>query len=114
VKHKGTEKELPLEEIIVGDETVVRPGERVAVDGEVVSGLSYVDESMITGEPVPVAKTQGAKVIGGTVNQTGALNFQATAVGADTALSRIVQIVQNAQGSKAPARFTLRSACCCV
>jgi len=82
------------------------------VDGEVVSGLSYVDESMITGEPV--AKTQGAKVIGGTVNQTGALNFQATAVGADTALSRIVQIVQNAQGSKAPARFTLRSACCCV
>ena len=112
VKHKGTQKELPLEEIIVGDETVVRPGERVAVDGEVVSGLSYVDESMITGEPV--AKTQGAKVIGGTVNQTGALNFQATAVGADTALSRIVQMVQNAQASKAPTRFTLRSTCCYV
>ena len=97
---------------------VTRPwcvrGERVAVDGEVVSGLSYVDESMITGGPVPVAKTQGAKVIGGTVNQTGALNFQATAVGADTALSRIVQMVQNAQVSKAPARFTLRSACCRV
>ena len=114
VKHKGTEKELPLEEIIVGDETVVRLGKGVAVDGEVVSGLSYVEESMITGEHVPVAKTQGAKVIGGTVNQTGAFNFQATAVGADTALSRIVQMVQNAQASKAPARFTLRSACCCV
>jgi len=79
VKHKGTEKELPLEEIIVGDETVVRPGERVAVDGEVVSGLSYVDESMITGEPVPVAKTQGAKVIGGNGQSDGSLKFQATA-----------------------------------
>ena len=114
VKQKGTEKELPLEEIIVGDETVVPLGKRVAVHGEVVSGLSYVDESMITGEPVPIAKTQGPKVIGGTVNQTGAFNFQATAVGAGTALSRIVQMVQNAQASKAPARFTLRSACCCV
>jgi P-type Cu2+ transporter len=104
VKRHGVEKELPLEEIVVGDEIVVRPGDRVAVDGEVVSGSSYVDESMITGEPVPVAKTQGAKVIGGTVNQTGAFNFKATAVGADTALSRIVQMVQNAQASKAPAQ----------
>jgi P-type Cu2+ transporter len=69
-----------------------------------ISGSSYVDESMITGEPVPVAKTQGAKVIGGTVNQTGAFNFKATAVGADTALSRIVQMVQNAQASKVPAQ----------
>ena len=114
MKRQGIEKELPLEEIVVGDEIVVRPGDRVAVDGEVVSGSSYVDESMITGEPVPVAKTQGPKVIGGTVNQTGALNFQATAVGAGTALSRIVQMVQNAQASKAPACFTLRSACCYV
>jgi P-type Cu2+ transporter len=104
VKRHGVEKELPLEEIVVSDEIVVRPGDRVAVDGEVVSGSSYVDESMITGEPVPVAKTQGAKVIGGTVNQTGAFNFKATAVGADTALSRIVQMVQNAQASKAPAQ----------
>ncbi|MGH7844547.1 MAG: heavy metal translocating P-type ATPase [Candidatus Binatia bacterium] len=104
VKREGEEREVPLEEIVVGDEVVVRPGDRVAVDGEVVSGSSYVDESMITGEPVPVTKTSGAKVIGGTVNQTGAFNFKATAVGADTALSRIVQMVQNAQASKAPAQ----------
>ena len=77
VKHKGTEKELPLEEIIVGDETVVRPGERIAVDGEVVSGLSYVDESMITGEPIPVEKNVGDKVTGGTLNTTGSFLMQA-------------------------------------
>ncbi len=104
VKRQAEEKEIPLEEIVVGDEILVRPGDRVPVDGEVVSGSSYVDESMISGEPVPLAKTQGAKVIGGTVNQTGAFNFKATAVGADTALSRIVQMVQNAQASKAPAQ----------
>jgi Cu2+-exporting ATPase len=104
VRREGEEKEIPLDEIVVGDEIVVRPGDRVPVDGEVISGSSYVDESMITGEPVPVAKTQGAKVIGGTVNQTGAFNFRATAVGTDTALARIVQMVQNAQASKAPAQ----------
>lgn len=104
VKRDGEEKEIPLEEVVVGDEIVVRPGDRVPVDGEVISGSSYVDESMITGEPIPVAKTVGAKVIGGTVNQTGAFNFKATAVGANTALSRIVQMVQNAQASKAPAQ----------
>ena len=104
VKRGGEELEIPLEQVAVGDEIVVRPGDRVPVDGEVMSGSSYVDESMITGEPVPVAKTTGAKVIGGTVNQTGAFNFKATAIGADTALSRIVQMVQNAQASKAPAQ----------
>ncbi len=104
VKRGGEETEIPLEEVVVGDEIVVRPGDRVPVDGEVISGSSYVDESMITGEPIPVAKTAGAKVIGGTVNQTGAFSFEATAVGADTALSRIVQMVQNAQASKAPAQ----------
>ncbi len=104
VKRGGDEVEIPLEEVIVGDEIVVRPGDRVPVDGEVISGSSYVDESMITGEPIPVAKNQGSKVIGGTVNQTGAFVFRATAVGADTALSRIVQMVQNAQASKAPAQ----------
>ncbi|MBA3442683.1 MAG: copper-translocating P-type ATPase [Pyrinomonadaceae bacterium] len=104
VKRGGEEKEIPLSDVAVGDEIVVRPGDRVPVDGEVSSGSSYVDESMITGEPVPVAKTEGAKVTGGTVNQTGAFNFKATAVGADTALSRIVQMVQNAQASKAPAQ----------
>lgn len=100
----GQEVEVSLEQVIVGDEIVVRPGDRVPVDGEVVSGTSYVDESMITGEPVPVAKSAGARVTGGTVNQNGAFHFRATAVGADTALSRIVQMVQNAQASKAPAQ----------
>src|SRR2546426_1125023 len=104
VKRGSVEAEVPLDQVVVGDEIVVRPGDRVPVDGMVVSGSSYVDESMITGEPIPVAKTDGKKVIGGTVNQTGAFNFRATAVGADTALSRIVQMVQNAQASKAPAQ----------
>ena len=104
VKRGGVEAEVPLDQVVVGDEIVVRPGDRVPVDGMVVSGSSYVDESMITGEPIPAAKTEGKQVIGGTVNQTGAFNFRATAVGADTALSRIVQMVQNAQASKAPAQ----------
>jgi len=104
VRRGGVEAEIPLDQVAVGDEIVVRPGDRVPVDGMVVAGSSYVDESMITGEPIPVAKTDGRKVIGGTVNQTGAFNFRATAVGADTALSRIVQMVQNAQASKAPAQ----------
>lgn len=104
VKRNGEESEIPLEQVVVGDEIVVRPGARVPVDGAVVSGSSFVDESMITGEPVPVEKSVGARVVGGTVNQTGAFTFKATAVGADTALSRIVQMVQNAQASKAPAQ----------
>jgi Cu2+-exporting ATPase len=104
VKRGGVEAEIPLDQVAVGDEIVVRPGDRVPVDGMVVAGSSYVDESMITGEAIPVAKMDGKKVIGGTVNQTGAFNFRATAVGADTALSRIVQMVQNAQASKAPAQ----------
>ncbi|WP_147075603.1 heavy metal translocating P-type ATPase, partial [Meiothermus hypogaeus] len=104
VRRNGQEVEVALEQVVVGDEVVVRPGDRVPVDGVVISGQSYVDESMITGEPIPVAKTPGAKVVGGTVNQTGAFTFKATAVGADTALSRIVQMVRNAQASKAPAQ----------
>ncbi|BDG17733.1 copper-translocating P-type ATPase [Thermus brockianus] len=104
VRRNGQEVEVPLEQVMVGDEVVVRPGDRVPVDGIVISGQSYVDESMITGEPIPVLKTPGAKVIGGTLNQTGTFIFRATAVGADTALSRIVQMVRNAQASKAPAQ----------
>ncbi len=104
VLRDAQEVEVPLEQVVVGDVIVVKPGDRVPVDGEVVTGSSYVDESMITGEPIPVAKTASAEVIGGTVNQNGAFNFRATAVGADTALSRIVQMVQNAQASKAPAQ----------
>ncbi len=104
VRRDNEEVEIPLDEVAVGDEIVVRPGERVPVDGTVRSGESYVDESMITGEPVPVAKRPGARVTGGTVNQTGAFTFLATEVGADTALARIVAMVQNAQASKAPAQ----------
>lgn len=104
IKRNGAEYEIPLEQLVIGDEIVVRPGDRVPVDGEVISGSSYVDESMISGEPIPVAKTPGARVIGGTLNQTGTFNFTATAIGADTALARIVQMVQNAQASKAPAQ----------
>jgi P-type Cu2+ transporter len=104
VRRDGVETEVPLQQVRVGDEVVVRPGDRVPVDGTVASGESYVDESMITGEPVPVAKRPGDRVVGGTVNTTGAFTFTATEVGADTALARIVAMVQNAQASKAPAQ----------
>jgi Cu2+-exporting ATPase len=104
VRRDGNERELPLDEVRVGDEIVVRPGARVPVDGTIAGGDSYVDESMITGEPTPVHKAAGGKVVGGTVNQRGALTFRAEAVGSDTALSRIVSMVQEAQASKAPAQ----------
>jgi P-type Cu2+ transporter len=104
VRRDGREVEVALAEVAVGDEIVVRPGEKVPVDGTVVGGSSYVDESMITGEPVPVAKEDGSTVVGGTINTTGSFTFKATAIGADTALARIVQMVRNAQASKAPAQ----------
>ena len=104
VKRNGAETQVSLAEVIVGDEIVIRPGDRVPVDGEVLSGSSFVDESMLTGEPIPVEKGVGAKVTGATVNQTGAFTFRATAIGADTALSRIVELVKNAQASRAPAQ----------
>jgi P-type Cu2+ transporter len=104
IKRDGQELEVPLEQVVVRDELIVKPGDRIPVDGAVVSGQSYVDEAVITGESLPVVKEVGSKVIGGTVNQTGAFNFKATAVGADTALSRIVEIVKNAQASQAPAQ----------
>ncbi len=104
VLRSGQEQQIPLEQVVVGDEIIVKPGDRVAVDGTVTSGSSYVDESMISGEPIPVQKESGAKVTGGTVNQSGAFQFKATAVGADTALAKIVQMVQDAQASKAPAQ----------
>ncbi|WP_353473236.1 heavy metal translocating P-type ATPase [Salipiger sp. H15] len=94
--------ELPIAEVVTGDVLHVRPGERIAVDGEVLTGRSYVDESMITGEPVPVEKSEGATVVGGTVNGAGALSFRATAVGADTMLARIIALVEEAQGAKLP------------
>jgi Cu+-exporting ATPase len=96
------EVELPVEKVRVGDVIVVRPGERVPVDGVVLSGASSVDEAMLTGESLPVEKNIGDKVMGGTVNKTGAFQFEARKVGKETALAQIVQLVEQAQGSKAP------------
>ena len=95
-------REIPVSSICAGDIIVVRPGERVAVDGTVTSGASYLDESMLSGEPVPVLKEEGARVYAGTINQKGSFRFRADKVGADTLLSRIIAMVQDAQGSKAP------------
>ena len=100
----GHEEEVPLEAVAVGDILAVRPGDTIPVDGVVIEGSSYVDESMLTGEPVPVAKGPRDEVVGGTRNQRGAFRFRATRVGADTALARIVAMVQEAQSSKAPAQ----------
>ena len=94
--------EVPIADIVVGDVIHVRPGEKLAVDGTVLSGASYVDESMISGEPVPVEKLVGAAVVGGTVNGTGALTLRATAVGGDTMLAQIIAMVEQAQGAKLP------------
>src|SRR5215467_3547934 len=98
----GVEADIPVEEVVAGDIVAVRPGEKVPVDGEVVSGQSSVDEAMVTGEPIPVTKRPGDTVIGATINQTGAFRFRATKVGRDTMLAQIVRLVQQAQGSKAP------------
>ena len=94
--------DLPLDQIVTGDLIHVRPGERIAVDGDVVSGASYVDESMMTGEPAPVKKGQGARVTGGTVNGTGVLVLRATHVGRDTVLAQIIRMVEQAQSTKLP------------
>ena len=100
----GREDEVPLAAVAVGDVLAVRPGDTIPVDGVVTEGTSYVDESMLTGEPVPVAKRPGDEVVGGSRNQQGAFRFRATNVGADTALARIVAMVREAQSSKAPAQ----------
>ena len=102
VVRQGEEVDLPLAEVVVGDIVVVRPGEKIPVDGEVTEGISTVDESMVTGEPVPVKKGAGEEVIGATINKTGSFRFRASRVGKDTVLAQIVQLVQDAQGSKAP------------
>jgi Cu+-exporting ATPase len=96
------EVEIAIDELVAGDIFMVRPGERVAADGEVVSGSSAVDESMLTGESMPVAKARGARVVGGTVNRTGALKVRATTLGRDSVLQRIVKLMREAQGSRAP------------
>ena len=102
VRRDGGSVDVPVETVTTGDIVEVRPGERIPVDGQLTEGESYVDEAMITGEPVPVAKTPGSPVTGGTVNQKGAFAFRATAVGGDTVLSQIIRMVEEAQGSKLP------------
>jgi Cu+-exporting ATPase len=98
----GEEVDVPVEDVEIGDIVVVRPGEKVPVDGRVLAGESAVDESMITGESIPVTKREGDEVIGATMNTSGSFRFQATKVGKDTALSQIMRMVEEAQGSKAP------------
>ena len=102
VRKDGRPIDLPIDSVVAGDIVEVRPGERLPVDGEVIEGASYVDESMITGEPIPVSKSAGSVVVGGTVNQKGAIAYRATAVGGDTVLSQIIRMVEEAQGSKLP------------
>ncbi len=102
VVRDGQTMELPIEEVVVGDHIQVRPGERIPVDGMVTEGSSYVDESMITGEPIPVEKGADDEVVGGTINKTGAFTFRATKVGADTVLAQIIKMVEEAQAAKPP------------
>jgi Cu+-exporting ATPase len=98
----SVEEEVAIEAVVVGDEIIVRPGERIPVDGTVTDGHSTIDESMLTGESMPVEKSVGDPVVGATINRTGAFRFRATKVGADTALAQVVRMVREAQGSKAP------------
>jgi len=102
VLRDGEEMNLPIEELRQGDQVNIRPGERVPVDGEVIRGNSFVDESMLTGEPMPVEKVQGTRVVGGTMNQSGALQIKATTLGAHSVLASIVKLMREAQGSRAP------------
>ncbi|MEN1970599.1 heavy metal translocating P-type ATPase [Lentibacillus sp. N15] len=98
----GKELMIPVEEVVVGDRLIVKPGEKIPVDGMVVKGRTSVDESMLTGESIPIEKDSGAKLIGSTINKNGSIEMEATKVGKDTALASIVKVVEEAQGSKAP------------
>ncbi|MBF2026971.1 MAG: copper-translocating P-type ATPase [Oscillatoriales cyanobacterium C42_A2020_001] len=102
VIRNGQERDLPIAEVALDDVILVRPGEKIPVDGEIIDGASTVDESMVTGESVPVKKRAGDEVIGATINRTGSFRFRATRIGKDTFLAQIVKLVQQAQGSKAP------------
>ena len=102
IHHGGHAMEIPIEQVKLNDLLLVKPGEKIAVDGTVQGGSSFVDESMISGEPVPVEKTKGAKVFAGTINQKGSFQFRAEKVGGETLLAHIINMVQEAQGSKAP------------
>ncbi len=98
----GEAHELPVEEVLIGDTVIVKPGEKIPVDGEILEGHSSVDESMVTGESIPVEKTVGDEVVGATINKTGSFKFKATKVGKDTMLAQIIKMVEEAQGSKPP------------
>ena len=102
VIRNGVEEEIPIEDVQVGDFIVVRPGEKIPVDGTVSEGYSAVDEKVITGESIPVEKRVGDQVVGGTMNKTGMLKFEATKVGKDTVLAQIINMVEDALSSKAP------------
>lgn len=102
VRREGKELEVPVDSVVLGDRIVVKPGSKIPVDGVIVSGASFVDESMVTGEPIPVEKKTGDTVVAGTINTNGSFVFEATKVGKETLLSQIIEMVENAQGSKAP------------
>ncbi len=102
VVRDGAEVQIPIEDVEINDIVIVKPGEKIPADGEVVSGESYVDESAITGEPIPVLKDLGKNVVGGTINKNGALKFKAVRIGKDTVLAQIINLVESAQGSKPP------------
>ena len=102
IRENGEQEEVPAGEVVKGNIILVKPGNKIPVDGEVVSGTTFIDESMLSGEPVPVEKSAGAKVFAGTINQKGSIQFMAEKVGSDTLLSQIIKMVREAQGSKAP------------
>lgn len=102
VIREGTEIEISIDQVVIGDIVVVKPGQKIPVDGVVVDGSSFVDESMLTGEPIPVEKIKDAPVVAGTINTTGTFNFKATKIGSETLLAHIIKMVDEAQGSKAP------------
>ena len=98
----GDEIDIPVDQVVIGDSVIVRPGDKIPVDGLVTYGHSVVDESMLTGESMPVEKSPGQQVYGATINSNGALYFEATQVGSGTVLAQIIRLVEDAQGSKAP------------
>ncbi len=102
LQDNGSELQIPIEQVAIGNRILVKPGEKIAVDGEVLSGTSFVDESMLSGEPIPMEKKAYDQVFAGTINQKGSFTFRATKVGSETMLAQIIQMVQDAQGSKAP------------
>lgn len=102
VNETGSQKEIPINQVKTGDILLVKPGEKIAVDGFVVDGCSFIDESMMSGEPIPILKEKDAKVFAGTINQKGSFRFRAEKIGADTMLAQIIRLIQDAQGSKAP------------